>query len=66
MVLGADGQRILQEPEGQVILHNPMEHQANVVLHKEVKQTFRKQIQTMHSLLPKYQGHTGISLLRRL
>lgn len=35
VVLGADGQGVLQEPQGQVVLHDPMEHQANVVLHRE-------------------------------
>lgn len=39
VILGADGQRILQEPEGQVILHNPVEHQADVVLHRSTTQT---------------------------
>lgn len=42
MVLGADGQRVLQEPEGQVVLHDPMEHQANVVLYREAKQALGK------------------------
>lgn len=32
VVLGIDAQSILQEAQGQLILHDPMQHQSNIVL----------------------------------
>lgn len=42
VVLGADGQRVLQEAEGKVVLHHPVEHQPDVVLHRETMEALRK------------------------
>lgn len=35
VVLGVDEQRVLQKPQGEIVLHHSMEDQANVVLGAE-------------------------------
>lgn len=66
MVLGADGQRVLQEAQGQVVLHHAVEHQADVVLHRGADRRSERRVHTTRLLLRNHQDQAGVLLSKGL
>lgn len=59
MVLGADGQRVLQEAQGQVVLHHAVEHQADVVLQRGGRSERRVHTTPLCRVTPGPGGRSG-------